>query len=53
MVTRWDPKTDADTNDRAYSGTSRGLAIPQKGAAKNEEMPRKPARQGSLFLSGL
>lgn len=43
MVTRWDPKTDADTMTGPYSGTPRGLATSQKGAAKTEEMPGRGA----------
>lgn len=42
MVTRWDQKKDADINGRAYSRTSKGLTIPQRGAGARKALLRKP-----------
>lgn len=47
MVTRWDQKKDKDDdiNGRAYSRTSKGLTIPQRGAGTRKALLRKPKQR--------
>lgn len=48
MVTRCDQKKDADINDRAYSRTSKGLAVPQRGAGMRKVLLRKLRQRAGL-----